>query len=161
MPPSAPRRPPARPPAAGGHAHAPHARQAEDVGATPPGRGWRAWLRRALLMTLAVASLGLAVIGAVLPGLPSTVFVLVSAWAAARSSPRLDAWLHRNRYFGPALHHWDNGRRVSRRGKWSAGIGMAICAVILLVAVPQRWAAWLGIGCMTVVLFWLCRRPEP
>ena len=50
-----------------------------------PARG----LRRVAYLLLAYASLGLAILGVFLPGLPSTEFVLLAAWAAARSSPRL------------------------------------------------------------------------
>ena len=40
---------------------------------------------------LAYTSLGVGMIGLVVPGLPTTEFVLLAAWAAAKSSPRLSA----------------------------------------------------------------------
>lgn len=119
-----------------------------------------AWARAGLLL-LSVVSLGIAVVGLVLPGLPSTEFVLLSAWAAARSSPRFHAWLLRHRVFGPVLRHWQNGRRVSRRAKWGAAVSMLICSGVLLWTVPHRAAVFAAIVAMACVQVWLWRRPEP
>ena len=114
-----------------------------------------------VLLVFAVLCLVMGVIGVIVPGLPTTVFILMAAWAAARSSPRLHGWLMRHRLFGPMLVNWQNGGFVSRRAKWSATIAMAVCAVILWFTAHQVWGAWLGIGSMACVLVWLWCRPEP
>lgn len=116
---------------------------------------------RALFLLLAVLSLGLAVLGAFLPGLPCTEFVLLAAWAGARSSPRLYGWLHRHPVFGPLLHNWSNGRRVSRRAKWAASASMLMCSVLLVWTVPHPWLVATALVCMAGVQIWLWRRPEP
>ncbi|WP_076504459.1 DUF454 family protein [uncultured Pseudacidovorax sp.] len=116
---------------------------------------------RWLMMALAVVALALAVAGVVLPGLPTTPFVLLAAWAAARSSPRLAGWLERHPLFGPLILNWRAGGRVSRRAKRSAAAAMAVCAVVLIWLSPSRWGAAAGIGAMACVLIWLWRRPEP
>jgi len=116
---------------------------------------------RWLLLAFAAMCLVMAVIGVIVPGMPTTVFILMAAWAAARSSPRLHAWLMNHRLFGPMLHNWHNGRTVSRRAKWSAAAGMAFCAMVILLTAHRAWVAGAGIGCMAVVLTWLWRRPEP
>jgi len=62
----------------------------------------------------------------------------------------------------PALHNWQNGRKVSRRSKRMAAISMTVCAVILFrVAETRSWASWLAMACMASVLAWLWCRPEP
>lgn len=116
---------------------------------------------RWLLSVFAVFCLVLAAIGVVVPGMPTTVFVLLAAWAAARSSPRLAAWLEGHRMFGPLILDWRNGGHVRRRAKWSATLAMAVCALILLFTTPSRWIAGVAIGSMAIVLAWLWRRPEP
>ena len=126
---------------------------------------------RIALMVLACASLVMGIIGVVVPGLPTTVFILIAAWAAARSSPRLHNWLLRHKLFGPMIINWRNGgtvsRRakwsgtVSRRAKWSATVAMAACIAILFVAASREWIAE-GISVfMLLILWWLWRRPEP
>ncbi|KAF1020936.1 MAG: Inner membrane protein YbaN [Paracidovorax wautersii] len=137
----------------------------EDRPADPPRlpvvRPVRSPVVRALLLVLAVVSLGVAALGVITPGLPSTEFVLLAAWAAARSSPCFHAWLLNHRLFGPMLVNWHNGRRVSRRAKWAASASMVACSALLLWTVPHPWAVATAIACMAGVQIWLWRRPEP
>ena len=118
-------------------------------------------LTRALLHGFALLCLVLGLIGVVVPGMPTTVFILMAAWAAARSSPRLHAWLLNHRLFGPLLLNWANGRTVSRRAKWSATATMAVCAAIVSFTAHRAWLAVLAIACMATVLAWLWSRPLP
>lgn len=111
-------------------------------------------------LLLAAAALGLAAVGVVLPGLPSTPFVLLSAWAAARGSPRLRRWLERHAVFGPLLHAWSRGRAIPRRAKWASAVGMAGCAAWLLAWVrPIGWAL-LSTAAMALVSAWIWSRPD-
>lgn len=113
------------------------------------------------LLAFAVLCLVLGVIGVFVPGLPTTVFILLAAWAAARCSPRLHEWLWYHPLFGIMLRDWANGGRVSRRSKWNATIMMAICAVILYFTAPKLWMAAMACTFMSCVLVWLWLRPEP
>ena len=119
------------------------------------------WPVRWLLLAFAVLCLALGIVGIVVPGLPTTVFILMAAWAAARSSPRLYRWLWNHRLFGPLLRNWAQGGKVSRRAKWSAAIVMAISAAILLLVGPRGWVLGVALAGMAGVLLWLWRRPEP
>lgn len=118
-------------------------------------------LVRWLLLAFAVLCLVLGVIGVIVPGLPSTVFVLIAGWAAARSSPRLYRWLWFHPLFGSMLRNWANGGCVSRHAKWSATCLMTLCAIILLWIDTPRWAAYMACGFMAITLAWLWLRPEP
>lgn len=113
-----------------------------------------------LLRGLALVCLLLGFIGIFLPVLPTTPFILLSAWAAARSSPRLLTWLENHTAFGPMLKDWRRGGVVRRHAKWAATLVMSASAVLLLLTAPKPWVAWLAIACMACVLLWLWRRPE-
>lgn len=115
---------------------------------------WLWWL-------LAYASLGLGLIGIVVPGLPTVPFVLLSAFAAARGSARLHAWLLAHRRFGPLIRDWQAEGAVSRRAKWLATTMMPLCAGLMFLTAPWAWMAATGTACMVVVGLWLWRRPEP
>ncbi|MDQ3617872.1 MAG: YbaN family protein [Pseudomonadota bacterium] len=115
---------------------------------------WAWWL-------LAYASLGLGLIGIVVPGLPTVPFVLLSAYAAARGSQNLHRWLLAHRQFGPMIRDWQAQGAVSRRAKILAITMMSGCAVILFLAAPKTWMAASGTGIMLVVAIWLWCRPEP
>lgn len=115
---------------------------------------------RWLLIGLAVTSLLLGIVGLFLPVLPTVPFILLSAWAAARSSPRLLAWLEGHPSFGPMLTEWRRGGVVRRRAKWLATLTMSGSALIMLLTFPERWVALVAIAVMACVLVWLWRRPE-
>jgi uncharacterized membrane protein YbaN (DUF454 family) len=115
---------------------------------------------RWLLLLLALLSLALAVLGIFLPLLPTVPFVLLAAWAAARSSPRLEQALLDHPRFGPPIRDWQSSGVVRRRAKWAATIAMAVSATGMLLAVPSAWARVAAVGFMAAVLAWLWRRPE-
>lgn len=118
-------------------------------------------LRRWLWLCLAYLALALGIIGIFLPGLPTTPFVLLSAYAAARGSRRLHDWLLAHRVFGPMIRDWEATGAVSRKAKqWAIGM-MALCAVIFFLTAPQWWMAAIGTGIMAIVGTWLWLRPEP
>ena len=115
---------------------------------------WLWWL-------LAYVSLGLGLVGIVLPGLPTVPFVLLAAFAAARGSQRLHAWLLAHRRFGPVIRDWEEQGAVSRRAKRLATAMMVASAVIMFFTAPKIWMAAMGTAIMAVVALWLWRRPEP
>src|SRR5690606_3348546 len=115
---------------------------------------WAWWL-------LAYASLGVGIAGIFIPLLPTTVFILISAWAATRGSDRLHRWLLAHRAFGPLIVDWQAHGAVSRRAKRMATLAMAACAVVMWLAAPRVWMAATGIACMAIGAVWLWRRPEP
>jgi uncharacterized protein len=112
------------------------------------------------LLALAIASLLLGVVGIFLPVLPTVPFILLAAWAAARSSPRLSAWLENHPKFGSHIRDWRAGGVVRRPAKWAATLVMTPSAVVISQVVANRWVAGFAIGCMALVLLWLWRRPE-
>ena len=100
------------------------------------------FLKRAVYIAIGLSSLGLAVLGALLPGLPTTVFLLISLWAFSRSSERLHAWVKRMPLFREALVHVEryHAERSISRG-------------VKTVAVTCAWAS--------VAIFFLGRGLEP
>jgi uncharacterized membrane protein YbaN (DUF454 family) len=115
---------------------------------------------RWLLKLLAVVSLALGIIGAFVPIMPTVPFILLAAWAAARSSPRLSNWLEQHPTMGPYIRDWRHGGTVRRSAKWMATLMMAAGAVIMLVFVRPLWVPLAAIAVMVSVAIWLWLRPE-
>ncbi len=116
---------------------------------------------RWLWALLAWVSLLLGILGALLPVMPTVPFILVSAFAAARGSQRLRAWLLRHPQFGRAILDWERDGSVSRRAKWLATVMMAASALGVWFTAPRPWMAAAVDAVMALVLLWLWRRPEP
>lgn len=63
---------------------------------------------------------GIAYLGVLLPGLPTTPWLLLASYCFARSSPRLQRWLLRSPVFGKLLHDWHTHRGIRRPVKVTA-----------------------------------------
>jgi len=60
---------------------------------------------------------GIAIIGVILPLLPTTPFVLLAAACFARSSEKWHRWMLANDTFGPMIRNWEKNRCISCRVK--------------------------------------------
>lgn len=92
---------------------------------------------------------GLAVIGAVLPLVPTTPFLLLASWLFYRGSPRIHAWLHRSKWFGPTLDDWQHYHGI-RRGSKRRTVLLVLAVVtasLLLNSLP--W--WLRYSVLVMV----------
>ncbi len=81
-----------------------------------------------------VFCVGLAVLGAILPILPTTVFLIMATACFAKSSPRMQKKLLANKIFGPLIHEWQQHRSIPRKAK-----RVALLSIILSLT----WSAYL------------------
>lgn len=130
------------------------------IDAMTPTRPPSSKISRLLFGALAYVSLAIGLIAIVVPGLPTTEFILLAAWAATKSSPRLSAWMENHRLFGPILSNWRNGRIVSRKAKVSATLSMLLCAGLMLTLLNHHWTLYAAIAGMTLGNLWIWSRPE-
>jgi len=74
-------------------------------------------MQRYLLIIAGLFFVALGGIGVVVPGLPTTVFILMAAGCFAKSCPALHHWLLNTRLFGPMIYHWQQSRAIPRRAR--------------------------------------------
>lgn len=113
-------------------------------------------------MLLGLLSLLCAFIGALLPLMPTTVFLIMAAACFGRASPRCEAWLLRHPRFGPLLRDWREQGAMSARSKAVACSGIALGLGLFC------WRADAGLGLKLVVAalmvacaLYLLTRPLP
>ncbi|MFD1064721.1 YbaN family protein [Oceanobacillus locisalsi] len=98
-------------------------------------------MKKAFLVSCGSLSLGLGIIGIILPLLPTTPFLLLSAACYAKSSERLYHWLLENRYFGSYIKNYRAGKGIPLKAKITAvtvlwlSLSFTIIFVIPLIAV--------------------------
>jgi uncharacterized membrane protein YbaN (DUF454 family) len=75
-------------------------------------------IKHILLIILGWLFIILGVIGAVLPILPTTPFLILALACFAESSPRFHRMLLNNKWFGPALAQWEQTKTIRRKIKY-------------------------------------------
>ena len=89
-------------------------------------------------LTVGCLSLTLGALGIALPLLPTTPFVLLAAFAFARSSNRLHEWLITHDVFGALIDNWHRHGAISRRAKIASVVSMAaLLAISLAMKAPS------------------------
>ena len=119
-------------------------------------------LKQLLLVSAGGLCLGLGLLGAVLPLLPTTPFVLLALWCFARSSGRCHAWLLNHRYFGELLRNWQQHRGMTLQHKRRACLLLVLSFALSIALVAQLWlkVVLLAIGCTVFWHIWTLHRTE-
>ena len=109
---------------------------------------------RHLFFALGWLFFALGVIGAFLPVMPTTPFMLLALWAFAKSSPRFHDWLYRHPLFGPPLQQWQRHRVIPLPAKIMSisMMGGSLVYIVffteqpfyvsILVGLTMLYAAW-------------------
>lgn len=98
-----------------------------------------AGLRRWLFVGLGGIFVALGLVGVVLPGIPTTPFLLVASYFFVRSSPALHQRLLRSKLFGPTLRDWQRHRGVKRKTKW---ISISCCSLMICFSIATGGLPW-------------------
>ncbi|MFT0216799.1 YbaN family protein [Acinetobacter baumannii] len=116
-------------------------------------------MRTLFWRTLVVIFITLGIIGAILPGMPTTVFLILAAWAASKGWPQMDAWLLNHPKYGITLRDWRANGTVPRKAKWIATIMMTASGILMLFTSPPLGDIIFTHPTLLVVQIWLCHRP--
>ncbi|WP_330110569.1 YbaN family protein [Methylophaga thalassica] len=109
----------------------------------------------------ALIFLGIAFAGVILPGLPTTEFLLMALWCSAKGWPQLHHWLLHHPRFGHMIQQWQQHRAIPRRAKVIALVSMTISCCLLFLSGLPLWVKCLSSSMMVAVLYWLITRPQP
>ena len=97
-------------------------------------------LIRSLLLIGGFLFTFLALLGAILPLIPTTPFLIVASACFCRSSPRFYNWMMNNRYFGHYLRDYREGKGIRPGVKIAALTFLWLSSLIsVLFFVPYLW----------------------
>ncbi|WP_207791527.1 YbaN family protein [Sandaracinobacteroides saxicola] len=117
-------------------------------------------MTRPLWIAFGLTALSLGAIGVVLPLLPTTPFLLLAAFAFARSSPRLHSWLLGHRLFGPFIENWHRHGAISRRVKIVSALSMAAVFGVSLALGVSGWVLAVQALALGASALFVLTRPE-
>ncbi|QCI99035.1 YbaN family protein [Agrobacterium larrymoorei] len=102
------------------------------------------------------------IVGAFLPVLPTTPFLLIALWCFSKSSPKLEAWLLSHPKFGEPLRNWRENGAIPRRAKIAAVSLMTMSyAIFWFGTEPPPLRAAIVAAVMIGAALFVTTRPEP
>jgi uncharacterized protein len=102
---------------------------------------------RALYLVIGLICVGLGAVGAFLPVLPTTPFMILAAAMFAKSSTRLERWLLDHKRFGPPLIAWRAHRVIPMRVKLLSWGSMLVSLGLMILT-----GRWLAVAVAAVVM---------
>ncbi len=116
-------------------------------------------LAKLFWVILGLSFLGLAYIGVLVPGMPTTIFVILAAWSFAKSSVRLNTWLHEHPRFGPYLIGWEDKRIFPYQGRYAMMTMMTLSLGILIFTTTRIWIPIMVGGIFVAIIVWAYQYP--
>lgn len=106
---------------------------------------------RWLYQALGFLCVGLGVLGAFLPLLPTTPFLLVALWAFSRSSRRFHHWLYTHPRYGPRLQEWERHGTIPMKVKLTSLSAMTVSFLIMAFVMRVKWHVLAAAGSLMLV----------
>lgn len=91
------------------------------------------------LISVGILLVCIGLIGIVVPGLPTTIFLILAAACFANSSPTLHDKLINHKWFGPILKNWQETRSIPKKAKIIALVMIAISYGYTCYSVDEQW----------------------
>ena len=118
-------------------------------------------MSKPILITLGFISLGLGIIGSFLPILPTTPFVLLSAYLFSKSSNKWYQWLIKMPRFGKSIEDWNERGVISLKSKIICVVSVSFVMIWLAFFSPYHLAIRIIIPIILIgVLSYVCTRPS-
>jgi len=106
---------------------------------------------RILYLILGFIFLGIGAVGAVLPLLPSAVFLLAAAFFFARSSKKLNDWFLSTNLYKKNLESYVKNRAMTVKTKVTI-----ICSITLTMSIGFIMMSRVPIGRIILAIVWVC-----
>ena len=87
-------------------------------------------MKRTILISVGWLCVGLGFVGVFVPGIPTTIFLIIALWAFTKSSEKLRHWLLNHKRFGPILNNWQEHKVVPRRAKILMVVLMSLAVIL-------------------------------
>ena len=96
-------------------------------------------MKRIVLIALGWLCVGLGFIGIFVPGIPTTIFLIIALWAFSKSSQKLRNWLLHHKKFGPILLNWQEHKVVPYKAKILMVVLMVFAVILFHYAIQNLY----------------------
>lgn len=115
---------------------------------------------RPLFLGLGWLSVGLGIIGIIMPLFPTTPFLLVAVWAFSKSSPELAQKIRNHPTAGPFIRDWQDAGVIPLKAKFLAVSMMAaMLAYLHFGSNAPGWLVLLAAATLATVSVYITTRP--
>lgn len=117
--------------------------------------------KRLLYLTFGWTMFTLGFVGAFLPVLPTTPFMILALWGFSNGSETLHHWLYNHPTFGAALQDWDKYRMIPVKAKVTAITMMTISATYLIfLSNLEKYIIIIALGLMAYGAIYVLMKPS-
>jgi len=118
-------------------------------------------IKKCFFLALGFIAVGLGIIGAFVPLMPTTCFLILAVWAFSRSNPALSQKILLHPKFGPVINNWMTNKSINRKAKCTISLSIiAGFSISLLVLTPSLTISAFLISGMLMLLFYINTRSE-
>ncbi len=118
-------------------------------------------IKKYIFLLLGFVFVGIAYIGIIVPGIPTTVFLLIAVWFFSRSSKKFENWLMNHKIFGELITNWNLYNSIDFKSKI-----MAISLIVITFSFTVFYAFSFKIDVLFIMFavllsIFIITRPSP
>ena len=118
-------------------------------------------IKKYIFLLLGFVFVGIAYIGIIVPGIPTTVFLLIAVWFFSRSSKKFENWLMNHKIFGELITNWNLYNSIDFKSKI-----MAISLIVITFSFTVFYAFSFKIDFLFIMFavllsIFIITRPSP
>jgi len=117
-------------------------------------------MKKIFWYTVGILSLAMVYVGIVVPGIPFSIFLVLSAFAFSKSSDKMHNWIYNHKHFGPFITNWSERKVFPIRLKFVMIAMMTTSLIIMWFTTGNIIAiSWTG-ATMAIAAIWAWRYPS-
>lgn len=116
-------------------------------------------MKRLLWNMLGLMFVGLGYVGVMVPGVPTTIFLILATGCFAKGSSKMHDWIINHPQFGTVISDWNEKRIFPRCARWAMMSVMLLSLVMMWFGSVSYWVILMTAVCMALVVIWAYQYP--
>jgi uncharacterized protein len=118
-------------------------------------------IKKYFFFSIGFCATALGIIGAFVPLMPTTCFLIVAVWAFSKSNPEIAKKILSHPQFGSTIANWMTYKSIDRKTKCTISLSIVIgFSITLLITTPSTMLSAFLISGMLMLLLYINTRSE-